>query len=123
MTTITPEEMAVYRATACKRTAKQRAEIDARFERAWHTARQASSILKKRFGADTVLIFGSLLDRELFHAHSDLDLAAWGISDDAYLKAAGAVLDLDPEFTADLVRMEEAGESIRAVIEREGQSI
>ena len=69
------------------------------------------------------MVFGSLLDRRLFHAHSDIDLAAWGISERDYLKAVGAVLDLDPEFSADLVRMEEAGASIRATVEREGEDL
>ena len=80
-------------------------------------------MLKQNFGATRVVIFGSLLDRRLFHAHSDIDLAAWGISERDYLKAVGAVLDLDPEFSADLVRMEEAGASIRTTVEREGEDL
>lgn len=123
MTTISPEQMAIYKATARRRAARRNAELDDRLDRAWATARCASALLKKRFGADQVMVFGSLLERRLFHAHSDIDLAAWGIPEHAYLKAAGAVLDLDPEFSVDLVRMEEARESIRAIIEDEGRTL
>ena len=93
------------------------------YERAWKTAQEGAKLLKERFGATEVAVFGSLLNRRLFHAHSNIDFAAWGIPESDYLKAVGGLLDLDPEFSADLVRMEEAGESIRLVIEKEGLSI
>lgn len=91
--------------------------------RAWQTARKGAALLKEQFGAREVFIFGSILIRGHFHQHSDIDFAAWEIPESDYLRAVGAVLDLDPEFSADLVRMEEARDSLRICIEQDGQPL
>lgn len=121
--TIQPEEMAIYKATARKKAAKRKAEIDTRFGRAWEVVSKGAAMLREQFGAHKVVVFGSILNRRYFHQHSDIDFAAWGISEEEYLEAVGAVLDLDADFCADLVRMEEARSSLRKVIEREGQEV
>jgi predicted nucleotidyltransferase len=106
--TIPPEKMARYRATARQRAAAEQAALDRRYARAWQTAQAAAALLKTQFDAKQVVIFGSLVNRQRFHTQSDIDLAAWGVAERAYLRALSALLDLDLEFSFDLVRMEEA---------------
>ena len=124
-TTIPEEKMNLYRETARRRADHKKAELDERFRRAWQTAQSAAQMLAVSFSARKVVVFGSLVNRNLFHTRSDIDLAAWGIPENVYLSALGALLDLDPEFSFDLVRMEEAYEeetrkALVNTIEQEG---
>jgi len=46
---LTPEKLAVYRATAQRRREQERSELDHRREQAWAVARQAALLLKTQF--------------------------------------------------------------------------
>ena len=48
-----------------------------------------------------LVVFGSLVHRELFHLRSDIDLGVWDIQN--YFPAVSRLMDLDPEFEFDLV--------------------
>jgi len=122
---IPPEKMAIYRATARKKAEREKAALDARYDHAWQMAQIAAQMLSRDFDAQKVVVFGSLLNRRRFHERSDIDLAAWGIPERRYLRAVSRLLDLDPEFSFDLVRMEDVYEidtrtSLVNRIEREG---
>jgi len=117
---ITAEEMAIYRATARRRWERKKREADQRRERAWRVARWAARLLKERFGATKVVVFGSLTRDGLFHPHSDVDLAVWGIDERMYYRAVSRLLSLDPAISVDLVEAERARPALRAAIEREG---
>ncbi|MGB9887222.1 MAG: nucleotidyltransferase family protein [Moorellales bacterium] len=118
-----PEELALYRATARIRQAREQERLDRRRERAWEAARRAAALLKGQFGATRVVVFGSLLRPEAFTLWSDVDLAAWGLRPEDTFKAIGAVLDLDDEIEINLVDMGACRASLRAVIEREGVEV
>ncbi|MFQ5398110.1 MAG: nucleotidyltransferase family protein [Anaerolineae bacterium] len=120
---IPPEKMAEYREGARRREAARQAQLDARFEQAWVVARQCAQILRDQFGAEKVVVFGSLTDRSRFHERSDIDLVAWDIPEADYLKALGEVMDVSPEFLVDLVRVEEAYDHIRKTVESQGVAI
>ena len=117
---ITPEEMAVYRATARRRRERERQELARRRERAWALAQQAARLLKEQFGATRVVVFGSLVHEDCFTLWSDVDIAAWGIAPEDTFRAIGAVMDLGGDIEINLVDMGACRPSIRAVIEREG---
>jgi uncharacterized protein len=117
---ISPEKMAQYRQTARRRQAAETARLDERFQQGHAVARQLADLLRHDFGAERVVLFGSLVDRELFHARSDIDLAAWGIPERCYLAAVGAVTSFTTAFSVDLARMEEASERLTQVVEQEG---
>ena len=117
---ISPEKMAEYRATYKKRQEAERKKLDERFERAWEVARRGADLLRSRFGAEKIVVFGSLTNRELFHIRSDVDLAVWGLPDKLYFRASSAVLDISPEFLVDLVPFTDASDSLRRTIETEG---
>lgn len=123
-TVIPPDKMAVYRATARRRQRERRRAIAARFERATARAIAVAQMLQAEFDAQQVAQFGSLVHPQLFHERSDIDLAVWGVDERRYLRAVGRALDIaGPEFLVDLVRMEEAGDSLRAVIEEEAETL
>lgn len=67
-----------------------------------------------------MILFGSLARDVQLHAHSDVDLAAWGIAEADYLRAVSALLDLSGPITIDLVRMEETTPAVRQAIETDG---
>lgn len=112
--------MAQYRQTLRQRQAREAARLNERFQLGQTIARQLAALLRHDFGAERVVLFGSLTDRELFHDRSDIDLAAWGIPEKDYLKAVAAVTGFTPTFQVDLARMEEASERLHNVVAEEG---
>lgn len=117
---IPPEKMAEYRAGHKKRQEIARKKLDERFDLAWEIARRGADLLRSQFEVKKVVVFGSLTNRELFHIRSDIDLAVWGLPDKLYFRAVGALLDLSPELSVDLVPFSDASDSLRKAIEMEG---
>jgi len=117
---LTPEKIAVYRATARRYREWERTEIERRRELAWQVARRAARLLKDEFKATRVVVFGSLVRGDCFTPWSDVDLAAWGIAPEDTLRAMGMVLDLDNEIEVNLVDVSACRPSLLAVIERDG---
>jgi uncharacterized protein len=117
---VTPEKMRQYRESARKRQAAAVARLDERFQLGRQIARELAELLRSEFGAERVVLFGSLTDRDLFHERSDIDLAAWGIPEQRYLAAVGAVTGVHTAFVVDLARMEEASERLKEVVASEG---
>ena len=68
-------------------------------------ARVAAEMLKKRFRATRVVVFGSLARKSVFTQWSDIDLAVWGVAPEEYYRAAGATMDIGLEdgFRVDVV--------------------
>lgn len=115
---ITPAQIERYRRSAREREKAQKQKLAARRERAWELARKAAGLLKEEFGATRVVLFGSLLHEQLFHAHSDVDLVVWDIQH--YYRAVAHLLDLDPEIDFDLIPVEDARPVILELIDKEG---
>ena len=61
---------------------------------AWKMARIASKILKEKYGAKKVVLFGSLANEKRFTPWSDVDLSVSGMPPQDYYQAAGEILDL-----------------------------
>ena len=120
LATITAEKMAGYRAGARRRRRERAQRTDDRREQAWALAHECALLLKDRFAATRVVLFGSLPTQDRFCLESDVDLAAWGVEPGLYLRAVSSVLALDPEISVDLVRAEDAKAALMAAINREG---
>ena len=75
------------------------------YERAWEAAREAAHILKGRFGADRVRVFGSLVHEEMLHSGSDIDLAVEGLRPIDYWEALASVMFLDDQLSTRLGRL------------------
>jgi predicted nucleotidyltransferase len=81
---------------------------------------EAAAILKSRFGARRVILFGSLADAEWFTPDSDVDLAVEGLAADAYWQAWRLTEEIIGDRTVDLVDIETAKESLLRAIRRYG---
>ena len=121
--TISKEKWKIYRETAKRREEEELRNLKLRFQKAWRVARLAATFLNKNFGVRKVFVFGSLLNEELFHLKSDIDLAVLGLDEKHYYRAQGQLLAIDPEFEIDLILMEDASESLKKKIESEGIEI
>jgi len=116
-------DYAPYVRAARRRAAAERRALQARYRSAWALARRAAALLRERYAVERVVVFGSLLQRDRFTVHSDVDLAVWGIPWPAYLHALGEVLDLGGEISVELVDVESCHPLLRDVIEREGVAV
>ncbi len=114
------EQMKQYQRTARARWQAEQKFCKARCEKAWELARQAAALLKKEYGAQRVVIFGSLVHPDRFTRWSDVDLAAWGLTSNTWLKAIVAVHTLSDEIELDLVDVCCCPPELLAAIEREG---
>jgi predicted nucleotidyltransferase len=83
-------------------------------------ARQAASLLKDKFGARRVVLFGSLSHGAWFTARTDVDLAVEGLAPRAYWRAWDEVERLVGDRMVHLVDMDDASPSLRSAIERIG---
>ncbi len=82
------KKILAYREAATKKQEQLWQELALRQQKGWQVAYQAAQLLKKHFAVDKVVLFGSLLDVQRMHSHSDLDLAAWGLEDVTTIKSA-----------------------------------
>lgn len=120
---LTETELDSYRLGHRARAELRRVALAARREQAWIAARAGAQRLKAEFGATRVMAFGSLADGAGFHQRSDIDLAAWGMAGETYLQALAMLLNLDPRFSVDLVRAEEAPSSLLDHIADQGVAL
>jgi len=116
----TSEEMARYRENLQRREAEDQQALARRKARAWGLARRAAEVLKARFAATRVVVFGSLASEDRFHARSDVDVAALGIAPDLTFRAIGQLLCLDSEIEINLVDVNTCRPPVLRLIEREG---
>ena len=119
-TAVTSAEMAAYRATARRRQAGEQRELARRQARAWEGARHAATRLKAQFGAERVMVFGSLVRAGCFTLWSDVDIAAWGLSPQDTFRTIGVVMDLDTAIAINLVDAGACRPELLAFIEQEG---
>ena len=106
-----------------RRRAETRAQVAGRRRRALTVARKAVKLLKEKFGAREVILFGSLARRGEFTPYSDIDLEARGIPSDEYLTAMDTVLHMSAEFRIDLIDLAFCLPALRAEVEKEGKPL
>ena len=88
-----------------------------RQRRGLEVASVCAQILKQEFGAQRVVLFGSLLDHERMTSHSDIDLAVWGLPEVDFFRA-GAAIERGHDFPIDLVEVQHALPHILKAIEQ-----
>lgn len=102
---MTPEELASCR-KHLERRWKSRKVDETLLARAWYVAYDVATLLYDEFEATQVVVFGSLAEPLWFSKWSDIDIAVWGLSENAYLDALGKTLNFDPKFKIDLIKFE-----------------
>jgi predicted nucleotidyltransferase len=104
------------RFTTTELTPAERSERERLLER----IREAADVLKTRFGARRVVLFGSLAHAAWFTPDSDVDLAVEGLEGDTYWQAWRLLEELIAVRPVDLVELETAKEPLRRAIQRYG---
>lgn len=91
--------------------------IEKRKKHALATAKTCAQLLRERFGARRVILFGSLAGQGTWHGQSDIDLAVEGLVPGEFFRAYSACRDLLPrDLELDLVPLEKAYPEMRARI-------
>ena len=118
---LTQEEWQAYQpAKAQGASAEDDSVVTSRRQQAWQLARQAAKLLRERFEARRVVLFGSLAYEGGFPRWSDIDLAAWGIPSERFYAAVAAVTGLSPDFKVDLIDPDTCRPGLRVAIDRDG---
>lgn len=100
-----------------KRQSNNRQGIEERKAKALAAAQACAELLKTRFGARRVIIFGSLAGEGPWHDRSDIDLAVEGLASEDFFAAYSACCSLlPPGLDLDLVPLEDAYPEMRARI-------
>lgn len=87
------------------------------FQYAREAAQNAAEILGNEFGVVRVFLFGSLLDKDDFTTHSDIDLGVEGLKTELYFKALSRIWAVLPRgVSLDLIPMEDAAPHIKSNI-------
>lgn len=117
---LTQEQMARYKRTAWLREKTRRRVADDRKQAAVPIAERAAAILKEQFGAQRVILFGSLAHGHWFGPKSDIDLAAEGIQASDFWRAWCALDEIDSDFEINLIAIESASASLQEALAYEG---
>jgi uncharacterized protein len=118
-----PGQLRQYRQTARRRQAARSKMVKTRMETGWQVARRAAKLLREKYHATRVVVFGSLLSEARFTPWSDVDIAVWGLSPDQIFRAIGDVMDLTSLLEINLVDVNACSPSLLNTIEREGVEI
>src|SRR5262249_19596368 len=117
-----PDRLAGYLRGAREREAARRSRLDARRERAWTAARLAAAVLKERFGASSVTVFGSLVQGP-FAEDSDIDMVVEGLPPEAFFRAWAQAERAAHDFELDLVPLEDARPWVPGVLAASGVAL
>ena len=125
MTTTPVRDYASYVQSARQMQARRLSDpqLIARRERAWDMARRIAAFLREKYQPARIVIFGSLLHPEMFHAQSDIDIAVAGLPWPGYLRAWNEVEREFPAFKVDLIDLGIVAPEMREWIDREGQPL
>jgi len=122
---LSPDSLKKYRPLEAMRRRKiaMSADLSKRRRRATFTARKAAELLRREFGANKVIVFGSLARHGSFTLWSDIDIAARGISPARFFEAVGAITGMSSEFKIDLLDLESCPSTMRESIEKDGKAV
>ncbi len=122
---LTPEERKAFRPrpAVTRLSDEEKAAQTRRRQKAIRLARRAARLLRDEFGAERVLLFGSLAHRGWFTSWSDIDLAAWGIPPTRFYEAVATVTGMSESFRIDLVDPETCRPALKEAITREGMPV
>jgi len=86
---------------------------------AWLVARRIGALLKDKYGAENVMVFGSLV-KKAWTRYSDIDFAVRGIPAELFFKAYAESEALSAFCPIDLIDMDDCLAGVIEEIEREG---
>ena len=117
---LTPKQLAGYRAGWQEQKRKQEKELEARYQKATVMAHKAAEHLKQKYQCQ-VYLFGSLLRKEKFMEHSDIDIAIANLdSKKNFWRIYSEVMGILHPFDFDLIELERIDPEVRDYILQEG---
>jgi predicted nucleotidyltransferase len=100
---------------------KRKAEEEKRRALAIERAREVAKILKKKYKAKEVILFGSLIWRpDFLWRGTDIDLLVKGLRDSNYFEALADISETSHPFHVDLIPFEKAWPSVKQRALKEG---
>lgn len=108
------------RATLRARRLRDARALAERKARALSLAAESAALLRARFGATRVLLFGSLAHGHWFGWTSDVDLAAWGLGPEEHLLASAALADLGGDVPIVVLRAEAGPDWLQEALRTDG---
>lgn len=91
---------------------RQRAEIEAIRSDAMEKARRVAAMLKEKYGAKRIILFGSIIKSDYLHEKSDIDLLVYGIKSEDLLRAGADAWKISGRFDVDIIPAEIAYKNI-----------
>ena len=116
------DEWKRYIKSARERSVKRELTSDEKKERerTLRRIRKAAEVLKTRFHAQRVILFGSFAHEAWFMPDSDVDIAVEGLGQTDYFRAWRVAEEVIAERPVDLIEMETASHSLLEAIKRHG---
>jgi predicted nucleotidyltransferase len=99
---------------------RQAEEIKAIRSDAMDKAKKIAAMLKEKYGANKVILFGSIVKSDYLHEKSDIDLLVYGIKPEDFLRAGVDAWKISVCFDVDIIPAEKAEKTIVEIAEREG---
>jgi predicted nucleotidyltransferase len=115
-----PDEMQKYHPWQAAERYTEDPDAVARRGKAMEVSRDAARILKKKYGAKRVVLFGSLARSSMFVPTSDIDLYAEGIPGTRFFEAEAEIEEIAKDFKVELVETKECPPQLLREIEDEG---
>ncbi|WP_027364673.1 nucleotidyltransferase family protein [Desulfotruncus alcoholivorax] len=117
---LTPKQLTGYRAGWLERKKKKEQELELRYQKATALAHKAAEHLKQKYHCQ-VFLFGSLLSKESFMEHSDIDIAIANLdSDKNFWQVYSEVMGILHPFDFDLIELERIDWEVRNYILQKG---
>jgi len=99
---------------------RQAEEIESIRANAMERAKRVAILLRKKYGAKRVILFGSLCSKAYLHERSDIDLLVEGIRSSDILRAGFDAWVVAEPFDVDIIPIEVAEERIIKIAVKEG---
>ncbi len=112
-----------YRRAVRESEERENKILSERWEEAWELARHAAALLREKYNVTRIVVFGSLIRKEMFTPWSDVDIAAWGIAPEHTFQAIADMLWIGDKIEINLVDVNTCSENLFATIEHEGIDI
>ena len=117
------ESLDPYRETLRRRERSERDCSERRRDEGRAAAQQVARFLRRTYDVSRVVLFGSVAGDETLGPRSDIDIAVWGLPEEAYYEAIAKVQGVGAPFKVDVIRVEQAPASLREAVEQEGDPL
>ena len=99
---------------------RQAREIECIRSKAIEKAKKVAILLREKYGAKRVILFGSIVKSSYLHKRTDIDLLVEGIKSNDFLRAGADAWTISSPFDVDIVPVERADQYLLSRALEEG---